>query len=107
MANKTEKVNAELDRTSPSSQLLKVDIIQVYAWLVACLIAGLLSLFLVFLTVQQILAQNINTTVGAGITTLISSILSAIFFRNYDKANEQLKYLRSLPVNNERQEINK
>jgi hypothetical protein len=102
-ADKVEKGNFAVDRKSPLSNVLTMDIIQVYAWLGACLIAGLLSLFLLFLTVQQIFAQNISVSIGSGITTLISSLLSVVFLKNYDKANDRLKHLRSLSANEERE----
>lgn len=72
-------------------QVFRVNIIQVYAWLIASLLAALFSLFLLWLTFQQILAKSISTTVASAILTMITSLLSGVFFKNYDKANERLK----------------
>jgi hypothetical protein len=82
---------------SPASQVLRVDIVQVYAWLAACLVAALFSLVLLWLTVREIFDQNLTTSMASGVMTLLSSLLSAVFFKNYDAANERLKYLRSKP----------
>ncbi|MBM4432845.1 MAG: hypothetical protein FJ025_02450 [Chloroflexi bacterium] len=83
------------ERVPLSHQIFRVDTIQVYAWLSVSLLAAVVSLILLWLTVQQALAQNISSTVLSAIMTAISSLLSAVFFRNYDKANDRLKYMRS------------
>jgi len=90
-----------------SLQVLRMDIIQVYAWLFASLLAAVFSLFLLWLTVQQALTQNISASIASAIMTAISSLLSGVFFRNYDKANEHLKYMRSKPPDTREQEIDK
>jgi hypothetical protein len=78
------------------ARVLALDIFQVYAWLGACLVVGLFSVYLLWLTIQQVLAQNLSASIASGLFTLISTFLTNVFFRNYDKANEHLKYLRSL-----------
>ena len=82
---------------SPNLRVLQVDIVQVYAWLIVSIIAALFCLFLLWWTVQNALEQNISESVLSGIMTAITGLVSAVFFRNYDKANEHLKYLRSRP----------
>jgi hypothetical protein len=81
----------------PSSQILKMDIIQVYAWLITSLIAAIFSLYLLWTTIQFALNNNVSESVFTGVITAVSGLLSAVFFRNYDKANGYLKHLRSLP----------
>jgi hypothetical protein len=77
--------------SSPELQVFRINILQVYAWLVASLLAALFSLFLLWLTFQQILDKSISTTVASAILTMITSLLTGVFFKNYDKANDRLK----------------
>lgn len=83
---------------SPEMQVFRINVIQVYAWLVTSLIAAIFSLFLLWLTIQQIIAGNLSTTVASAVSTLITSLLSGVFFKNYDKANDRLKNTRVQPA---------
>jgi hypothetical protein len=67
-----------------------MDMIQVYAWLIASLIAALFFLFLLWLTVQQALQQHFSASVAAAIVDLISGSLTVVFFNNWNKANQHL-----------------
>lgn len=85
------------DNTSmePHLQILKVDIIQVYAWLIASLVASAVSLFLLLIVIQQVLNRNLAIGIVSGLFTIASGFVTTIFFKNYDKANGRLKHLRS------------
>lgn len=98
---------SDIEETPARHKVLQMDIIQVYAWLIASLIAAMFSLYLLWLTIQQVLAQNISISIASGSTTVISSLLTALFFRNYDKANQHLKHMRSKPPHIEQQETDK
>jgi hypothetical protein len=98
------KPDTEKDSTSttadnrpaePHMQVLKVDIIQIYAWLIASLIAAGLSLILLVIAIRQVLNQNIPVGILSGLSTIASGFVTTIFFKNLDKANERLKRLRS------------
>lgn len=83
------------DSIEPQMQILKVDIIQVYAWLVASLVASAISLSLLLIVIQQLLNKNLTIGILSSVSTIASGFVATIFFKNYDKANERLKYLRS------------
>jgi hypothetical protein len=87
----TELKPKALEVSSSQRQVFRVNLIQVYAWLIASLLAALFALFLLWLTFQQILAKSISTTVASAILTMVTSLLSGVFFKNYDKANDRLK----------------
>jgi hypothetical protein len=86
------------DPKAPSAQIFRANLIQVYAWLGASLLAALFALFLLWLTFQQVLDKNISTGVASALSTMISSLLSGVFFKNYDKANDRLKGTRAKSV---------
>jgi hypothetical protein len=78
-----------------TTRVLDVDIIQVYVWLGACLVFAIIALILLVVTIDGLIAHRISTTVASGIITIVTTIASAIFFRNYDKSNDRLKNFRS------------
>jgi len=89
-----KKKSKEKEAPPPEMQVFRINVIQVYAWLVASLFAASFSLFLLWLTFQQIVNGSISATVATAISTLVTSLLSGVFFKNYDKANERLKNTR-------------
>jgi hypothetical protein len=109
LVNFTEKgVPEESHNERVSDAIVRMDMVQVYAWLIASLIAALFFLFLLWLTVQQALQQHFSASVAAAIVDLISGSLTVVFFNNWNKANQHLSHLRSgrLPAIKS-QEINK
>jgi hypothetical protein len=92
--------------TDPHSQVLTVDIIQIKAWLIASLIAAAISMLLLVLAIQQLLNQNIPIGIVSGLSTIATGFTTSIFFKNYDKANERVKRLRSNPTTTKIQDKN-
>jgi hypothetical protein len=88
----------------PNHRVVQMDIIQVYAWLGVSIIAALFSLVLFGTAVQQVVNQNLPAGLLAGISTPFAGFLTVVFFRNYDKANERLRSLRSEPTSTQEQD---
>jgi hypothetical protein len=82
---------------SPSLGVEQLIIRQVYAWLSISLLAALFALVLLGLVVQRILDGSITDVVATSVLTAISGFLSTVFFKNYHKANEDLKSLHENP----------
>lgn len=75
---------------SPSG-VMHEDLLQLRIWLGASLAFAVIAVFLLWTTVNALLAGRIPTTVGSGIITLVTTIAAAVFFRNYYKAHDWLK----------------
>jgi hypothetical protein len=86
------------DPTAPSAQIFRANLIQVYVWLGASLLAAAFALFLLWLTFQYVVGKNLSTSVASALLTMISSLLTGVFFKNYDKANDRLKATRVKPL---------
>jgi len=81
-------------------KVMDVDINQLYVWLIACVVFAIVAVILLVVTINAILDQRISTSVASGIISLVTSIASIVFFKNYDKANDRLKRFRSDPSKN-------
>lgn len=98
-----ERIITKADLSSPSEtmlgetdlQILKVDMFQLYAWFVLSLLASVVSLYLLIMAIQQVLNSNLTIGILSGLSTVASGFVTTLFYKNYDKANERLKYLRS------------
>jgi hypothetical protein len=77
-----------------SKKIVEMDIRQVYVWLGASVVFAMIAIILLVITINALLANKITSTVASGIITLVTTIAAAVFFRNYDKANERLKRFR-------------
>lgn len=77
-----------------AADVLKLDIRQVHAWLLASIAAAVCALLLLALTVIQVLSGNASAGSAATAGSLISSVLTLGFFRQYDRANQRLRGLR-------------
>jgi hypothetical protein len=80
---------------SPQDKLFKADLLQIYAWSLVCLLAASAALVLLVVTALQVLNGNVTIGILSGMATIIPVFLTRVFFRQYEKANERLRHLRS------------
>ncbi len=88
-------IRPERQTPGPQDKLFQADLFQLYAWLVVCVIAVAASLSLIIVATLQVLNNNVTIGILSGLATIIPAYVTKICFRNYEKANERLRYLRS------------
>lgn len=76
--------------------VVRLDIVQVYAWLAASLVGGLFALGLLTFTVVEIVLGRAPLGVASTVAGAISSVLTVAFFRQYDQSNARLRGHRTV-----------
>lgn len=77
------------------NRVVWLDLIQAYAWLVLSVVAGLAFIGLLVLLIYWLAVHDSSANLLFGSLDVLSAALATVFFKQWDRANQNLNYMRS------------